>query len=191
VLDVDDERALKALEAEHEPLPPTVEVVTPRPGRHLWLKGDATNSDSALPAGLHVRGTGGYVLLPPSPHENGVYEWRTAPDEAPIAPAPAWLLQLLQSRANGAGRGEHEARELVPHGQRHPYLKDFAVRLPRGGITDPDRIEAHLAAEFERSCAPLPPPKAGDFRSSLSGPLIAKSPTGNGQPRSGANASHR
>jgi putative DNA primase/helicase len=166
-LDVDDPAALAALEAEHGPLPPTTETLTPRPGRHLYLRGEATNSAGALPDGIHVRGTGGYVLLPPSPHENGgVYEWRTAPDETPIAPAPAWLLELLRSPANGAGCGEHRPpAELVPHGQRHPYLCDFAVRLLRAGVTDEDRIAAHLRCEFEFSCAAAPPPRPGYFRS--------------------------
>ena len=36
VLDIDDPAALEMLEAEHGSLPPTVEVVTPRPGRHLY-----------------------------------------------------------------------------------------------------------------------------------------------------------
>ncbi len=165
VLDVDDHQALARLEVEHGPLPPTVEVATPRPGRHLYLLGEVTNSDGALPGGIHVRGNGGYVLLPPSPHELGVYEWRTAPDEVPVAPAPAWLLELLASPSNGAGCGEYRPPgERVPHGQRHPYLKDWALRLLRGGITDIDTIEAHLWCEFERACEPLPPPKPGDFR---------------------------
>ncbi len=165
VLDVDDEQALKRLEGEHGPLPATVEVVTPRPGRHLYLQGEVTNSDRALPAGIHVRGTGGYVLLPPSPHENGgVYKWQTAPDEASIAPAPAWLLDLLRSRANGTGCGDHQApAELVPHGQRHPYLKDIAVRMLRAGFTDKARIAAHLRCEFEFSCVLLPAPAPDYF----------------------------
>ena len=164
VLDVDDRQALEQLVAEHGPLPPTVEVATPRPGRHLYLLGEVTNSDRALPAGIHVRGSGGYVLLPPSPHELGVYEWRVAPDEVPVAPAPAWLLGLLTSPANGTGRGEHvPPTELVPHGERHPYLADFTVRLVRAGVTDRRRLLAHLRAEFELSCAPLPPPTPGYF----------------------------
>ena len=163
-LDVDKEAALVQLVAEHGPLPPTVEVVTPRPGRHLYLLGSASNSDTALPDGLNVRGLGGYVLLPPSPHENGVYEWRTAPDEAPIARAPAWLLELLASPGNGAGRGEHQARgRLVPHGQRDPYLKDFGIRLLRGGFIDRALIASHLEHEFRRVCAPLPAPRPGYF----------------------------
>lgn len=164
VLDSDDEHALEQLLAEHGPLPPTVEVVTPRPGRHFYLLGAVTNASASLPGGIDVRGQGGYVLLPPSPHQHGVYEWRTAPDEAPIAPAPGWLLELLASPANGAGAGEHQAAgELVPHGQRHPYLKDFAIRLTRAGVTDQRRLAAHLDAEFRLSCVANPPPNRGYF----------------------------
>ena len=156
--------ALARLEADNGQLPPTVEVVTPRPGLHKYLLGSVTNSDSALPDGINVRGTGGYVVLPPSPHRNGVYEWRTAPDETPIAPAPAWLLTLLTSPENGAGCGEHRARpERIPHGQRDEYLKDFAIHMLRGAFTDRDVIAWHLRSEFERACAPQPPPKPGYF----------------------------
>jgi hypothetical protein len=66
VLDIDDEAAFEVLVAKYGPLPPTVEVITPRPARHLWLLGDVTNSSGSLPAGIDVRGSGGYVLLPPS-----------------------------------------------------------------------------------------------------------------------------
>lgn len=166
VLDSDDVAVLAALEAEHGPLPPTVQSITPRPGTHIYLRGDGvTNSSGALPDGIHVRGIGGYVLLPPSPHHSGgVYEWRTAPDEAPIAPAPAWLLELLRSPENGTGKGDHQApTDLVPHGERHPYLYDFAVRLLRVGVTDQARIEAHLRCEFEFACVRSPAPARGYF----------------------------
>ena len=147
--------AIAQLEAEHEPLPPTVEVVTPRPGLHRYLLGSVTNSAGALPAGLDVRGTGGYVVLPPS----SGYEFRAAPDEVPVAPAPAWLLTLLTSPANGTGAGEHDAPlKRVPHGQRHPYLTDFAVRLVRAGVTDRARLLAYLRLEFGIACAQRPPP---------------------------------
>lgn len=166
VLDVDDHQALAGLEAAHGPLPPTVEVATPRPGRHLYLLGDVTNSAGALPRGIHVRGRGGYVLLPPSPHELGAYEWRVAPDESPVAPAPAWLLELLVSPANGAGCGEYAppARALYAGEGRHDHLLDFAIRLARGGITDQRTVEAHLRCEFELSCEQLPPPRRDEFR---------------------------
>jgi hypothetical protein len=165
VLDDDTNgRAIAELEAAYGPLPPTVEVATPRPGRHLYFIGQASNSDRALPAGLDVRGRGGYVVLPPSPHRDGTYEWKTAPDEMPIARAPAWLLELLTSPQNSAGGSEHENPvQHVPHGRRHPYLKDFALRLVRAGFTDRQLIVSHLQLEFERVCEPLPPPRAGYF----------------------------
>lgn len=101
VLDVDvpdGPASLAALEAEHSPLPATLEQATGSGGMHLlfrWPEGRSLrNSAGKLGPGLDVRADGGYVIAPPSIHpETGcAYAW---PDpDAPIAEAPAWLLDL-------------------------------------------------------------------------------------------------
>lgn len=106
VVDIDEggEKSVRQLEANHGPLPPTVESVTGR-GRHLFLRVDPGQrvpcSAGKLGAGLDVRGDGGYIVAPGSVHPSGaIYEWRTAPDEAPLAPLPAkWLELLVAERA--------------------------------------------------------------------------------------------
>lgn len=100
------------------------------------------------------------MLVEPSIHPTGkAIVWLDRP-RGPLPPVPA----LLARTGKRAGVGVHEApADPVPHGQRHPYLADIAVRLLRAGITDRRRIEAHLRAEFELSCAPLPPAKPGYF----------------------------
>ena len=63
------EAQLAKLLAEHGPLPETLEVRTPRGGRHIYFRHPGTKVPSRtnypLPA-LDVRGDGGYVLIPPS-----------------------------------------------------------------------------------------------------------------------------
>src|SRR5262249_38543278 len=72
VLDVDGlaaERALANLEQQHgAALGPTVEVVTPRAGRHIYLRTDRPVPCSAgrIAANVDVRCSGGYVVAPPS-----------------------------------------------------------------------------------------------------------------------------
>ena len=109
VLDVDrdegkdGEAALSRLTNQHGALPATLEVRTPRGGRHLYFKHPGvkipTRTNHPAPA-LDVRGDGGYVLIPPSATERGAYTWatRTAPAEC-----PPWLLALL---LNGAAPAE-------------------------------------------------------------------------------------
>ena len=152
VLDVDDEEALDRLIAEHGPLPPTVGVVTPRPGRHVYLRGEVTNSNGALPKGIHVRGQGGYVLLPPSPHENGVYQWRTAPDEVPIAPAPEWLMGLLSPPASGAAP---PVEGPIPDHRRNTTLTSLAGTMRRRGLHEDAIAAALLATNADRCVPPL------------------------------------
>ena len=89
------------------------------------------------PNGLNVRGSGGYVLLPPSPHENGERRRvaNRARRDADRASADVAAGVLTRCSTTPAAGEHHPPVERVPHGQRHPYLADFAVRLLRGGIT--------------------------------------------------------
>jgi hypothetical protein len=97
VVDVDGldaEATLRRLEAEHEALPSTVEVITAR-GRHIyfkWPQEPVRNSAGKIGPHIDVRGDGGYVLSPPSIHPSGRrYSWSV--DSANyIAEAPGWLL---------------------------------------------------------------------------------------------------
>lgn len=91
--------ALAALETKHGPLPKTLEARTGSGGRHLYFRtpeGVGTrNTAGKLAPALDTRGDGGYVLAPPSMHASGRrYEWIDS--SAPIADAPAWLLELIR-----------------------------------------------------------------------------------------------
>ncbi|MFI8824135.1 bifunctional DNA primase/polymerase [Streptomyces sp. NPDC053431] len=92
--------ALAALARGHGfTVPPTVTVLTPGGGRHLWLTGPPDtvipNSASRLAPGVDIRGAGGYLVGPGSVTPRGTY--RLAPDtaELPPAPCPPALLSLL------------------------------------------------------------------------------------------------
>ena len=81
VLDVDGpegEDELGALELEHGELPETIAAKT-RNGRHFYFRMNSRtvrNSTSKVAPRVDVRGTGGYVVAPPSPHpDGGTYRW--------------------------------------------------------------------------------------------------------------------
>lgn len=83
----------------------TVEALTGGGGRHLLFAMPAdvviTNAaDSHLPAGIDVRGEGGQIVAAPSIHPvtGQPYVWEVEHDPLdghPVAPLPAWLLELL------------------------------------------------------------------------------------------------
>ena len=156
VLDVDDLGALDSRRMRPD-LDTAPSVATAR-GRHFYFAG--TDAGTVVLDYGELRGSGSYVLAPPSIHPSGrEYVWLTAPTR-PLAPVPGSLAKIT----NRAGCGDHDAPVArVPHGQRHPYLTSFAVHLLRAGITDWRRIAAHLQCEFELSCEPLPPPRPGEF----------------------------
>jgi len=100
VLDVDPDHGgnetLAALVAVHGQLPATRESHTGGGGRHFLFRPDARVRCSAgrLGPGLDVRGTGGYIVAPPSVHPNGrLYRWRA--QDVALAPWPAWLLDRI------------------------------------------------------------------------------------------------
>jgi virulence-associated protein E/bifunctional DNA primase/polymerase-like protein len=100
VLDLDvkpDRNGVTALleHAAGRAIPDTLSVVTPTGGVHLYFRlppdVHVPSSRGILP-GVDVRGEGGYVVGPGSPHRNGgVY--REEPGE--LADPPSWLLELV------------------------------------------------------------------------------------------------
>ena len=82
VLDLDSQEAIDRiakLQEEHSPFPKTVTART-RNGFHVFFRmpdgEDISIGKDVIGAGVDLRGTGGYVVMAPSPHpDGGNYEW--------------------------------------------------------------------------------------------------------------------
>lgn len=100
----DGSQSWRRLLTVHDDQPDTVEVITGGGGRHVYFTVDHAiqQSKDAIGLGIEVKGDGGYVVAPPSLHHSTrTYEWDAAghPDDQDVAPAPAWLLSLVRTRA--------------------------------------------------------------------------------------------
>ncbi|MEU1049047.1 bifunctional DNA primase/polymerase [Streptomyces sp. NPDC005897] len=146
--ETDSSTALRELELRHLfTIPPTVVVLTPSGGRHLWLTGPpdhvVPNSAGRLAPGIDIRGAGGYLVGPGSRTRHGTYT--TAPGTSHLAPAPCppALLRLLLPppvRRAGGGTTGGDGRGLVQfvlaahRGQRNTRLFWAACRAYENGI---------------------------------------------------------
>ncbi|MGW0574659.1 bifunctional DNA primase/polymerase [Streptomyces sp. NPDC002920] len=150
----DSTAALRELALRHLfTIPPTVVVLTPSGGRHLWLTGPpdvvVPNSAGRLAPGIDIRGAGGYLVGPGSRTTHGTYT--AAPGTAGFTPAPCphALLRLLlppprstgpSGSATGSAAGTAHGRGLVQfvlaahEGQRNTRLFWAACRAYENGI---------------------------------------------------------
>jgi hypothetical protein len=166
VIDVDPdaggEASLTALEREHGAVPATVESVTPRGGRHVYLivpgaRAIPGNSAGKLGQGVDSRGRGGYVLCPPSTVNGRAYSW-SVDSGSHIVEAPIWLLDLLDhAGTNGHATPPEEWQEIalqgVDAGARNQTIARIAGLLFRR-LPDPI-LAADLVACFNAvKCRP-------------------------------------
>jgi len=162
VVDVDGPDGEAALDAVDRPADgPTVDGPTVATGKgwHVYLAPTGRGNRAGLVDHVDWRGRGGYVIAPPSVHPSGArYRWEL-PDhpvfgaEAPLRPAPAWLMGLFDppraivpnvaqrgvvlhgchGTSDAYGRhaleGELGRLALSPEGQRNDDLHRAAVRL--------------------------------------------------------------
>jgi len=123
----DGEEAYAELQIERGYLPDTLEITTPRGGRHLYFRGDLPPSQSKLAPHVDTRGGGSYALLPPSAHSGG--EYRVTCESAP-AKLPVWPGELLASLKKTKAVAEIEDLDLPCNVDRATaYLK---AKVERG-----------------------------------------------------------
>ena len=129
-------------------LPPTVTVLTPSGGRHLWLTGPpdvvVPNSASRLAPGIDIRGAGGYLVGPGSVTAHGAYRLAEGTAHLHPAPCPQALLTLIappprpHNRAHGArptrGEGLINFVRAAQEGQRNTRLFWAACRAYENGL---------------------------------------------------------
>lgn len=120
VIDLDVSGTKNGIEALLElaagrPIPDTSSVLTPSGGVHLYFRlppdVHVSCSRGVLAPGVDIRGEGGYVVGPGSPHKTGgVYQ----EESAPLADPPAWLLELVAKKAEPPKPLETEHRTIDP-----------------------------------------------------------------------------
>ncbi|KFG72301.1 bifunctional DNA primase/polymerase [Streptomyces mutabilis] len=149
--ETDSSAALRELALRHLfTIPPTVVVLTPSGGRHLWLSGPpdivVPNSAGRLAPGIDIRGAGGYLVGPGSRTRHGAYA--AAPGTAHLAPAacPPALLRLLlppprphraapgRATTDAHGQGLVQFVLAAHEGQRNTRLFWAACRAYEDGI---------------------------------------------------------
>lgn len=157
--EADGSESLRDWESEFEPLPRTKTALTGSGGTHYWFRTDkdVRNRTGVLP-GVDVRGTGGYVVVPPSVHPNGTpYEWDAATEDIPPAPLPEELWMLIRPERQDFGPA-FELPAAVGEGQRNDTIFKLASSLQAKGLSDA-ALMAAVMAENARVCDPPLPEK--------------------------------
>jgi hypothetical protein len=127
VVDLDGDGALDAWE-ELGPCPDTLVIETPR-GWHLYFKhpGFAVKTSAGeIAKGIDIRGEGGFVVAPGSPHRSGGSY--TVFEDTPPADAPAWLLEWLQ-RQKAPSAAQHYPGDIVEPAERARRRELYAEYL--------------------------------------------------------------
>ena len=149
----------KRLVAEHGKIPPTAATLTGGGGSHLLFQhpGDVPNSTGRLGAHVDVRGDGGYIVLPPSVHENGrPYKWMMPLEKTGLAEPPAWVVELARGRQNGDRPSTAPAvADLIPEGRRNADLASIAGTLRRRGLGETEILAALREVNRQRCRPPL------------------------------------
>lgn len=171
VLDLDGEagrESLQELEARFGSLPSTQVVLTPN-GVHYHFAHPSfhvSNTAGAIGAGVDIRGDGGYAVLPPSSNGGREYRWEATghPRDVDLAPAPPWLLDMLQGEAalpqagpSSSGHNPGWVADALGHmepGDRNDTLTRVAGKLRRDGWSTGD-IAALLRPHAEAVGLPL------------------------------------
>lgn len=151
---VDGLDSLNEWERENGELPETVRSITGSGGYHIIYKTQGKESNRVnLLDGVDIRSDGGYIVAPPSIHNNGKrYEWEYDPEEYEIAIADDTVKKLLST-----GKKEKAADFTMPdkigEGKRNDTIFRLACSLQAKNLPD-EAILASCLATNSKMCNP-------------------------------------
>jgi len=100
--------------------------------------------------GFDIRADGGYIVVPPSPHQSGnqyqVYDY------SPIIPVPDWYFKLAAEK-QPLINNNNNPESPIPQGQRNQTLASLGGTMRRRGLSI-EAISAALLAENKARCQP-------------------------------------
>ena len=152
---IDGYETLKSWQKDHGTFPETWTSITGRKGYHLFYKDSATNrSRVKLYEGIDIRAEDGYVVVPPSIHENGnQYEWEYGPgDSVEIVEVDSTIVNFLMGPAP-EGKQAFQMQEAIPEGERHKALIALIGSEKARGIGD-NSIRSLIRSENQEKCKP-------------------------------------
>ena len=183
VIDVDGAEgraSLAALDREGFTLPATLTVTTGRTdgGEHRYYRlpsGVDIRNDQSGKIGAHVdvRGTGGFVVCPPSVHASGK-QYRFIDPSVPVADLPGWVIERLTVRPPMSSATAQASPQAVGEGSRTNRLVSLAGTMQRRAMSL-EAIEAALLAENAAKCSP-PLPEAKVQR--IAADIVKRYPAG-------------
>lgn len=151
-------------EREHGQAPDTWECLTGGGGRHLYFRcnDERLTVGANIAPGVDFRGSGGYVIAPPSVHQSGNrYEWEVShqPHETPLADLPEWLHAILLSGTKATTKtAATEIPDKITKGERNAELFRLAASLRARGLS----VEAIIAAVMKENELRCDPPLSAD-----------------------------
>jgi hypothetical protein len=154
VVDADGPEGQASLLALLGEMPATPTARTGK-GLHLLFQhpGGQVGNRARMKPGLDLRGDGGFIVAPPSEHENGEqYAWLTDPSTA-LAPLPSAVASLLSRPAVDGAKEGKAGGEPIRNGGRNQTLYTLGRVLHARGMSS-EAISAALAAENKARCIP-------------------------------------
>ena len=175
VLDVDPrnggDASLDELQTRIGKLPDTVIQQTAGGGWHYLFRThpDRDIRNGTLPGyrGLDIKGTGGYIVVPPSWVADRRYVWEESsrPGEVAIAEVPEPLLRVILQRPSPTFS---EIAEAIPEGRRNSTLTSHAGKLRSMGWGFEEIRNALLVLNQNRCKPPIPESEVEGIARSIS-----------------------